>query len=164
MGKGAVPKREPRVGVRTEATFSRAPGSEGAVRVSQLVNSFTPLKRALVIELVRGGASLTTASKAAGISRRAAWEWAKRGRTEAGTERAEFAELLDRAAVQAREQPPPLSVADLVRLLEREARGGSVAAAKLLLERLDRGASKPADPLASFDELGRKRAQRGGGA
>ena len=51
------------------------------------------------------------------------------------------------------EQPgaeAPLTEAELVALLERLARAGSVSAARFLLERLDAGAS-PADPTRAAD-------------
>lgn len=121
---------------------------------------FSADRRERLLGMVSAGMPLTEAAAEVGVSRTTVDRWAGKGRREQGTDYAEFAQRLE----QARHGPDrPLTRGELVRLLERSARKGSIRAAELLLKRpweKQRPAETPKDPFAELDELAQKRRKR----
>lgn len=95
---------------------------------------FTVEKRARLLGLVEAGVSIERASESVGVTQKTVNRWVHRGRAGGDEAAVRFAEDLDRARGESDE---PLTTADLVRLLERAARKGSVRAITLLLDRLE---------------------------
>lgn len=139
---------------------------------------FTRERRDRVVELVAGGATISEAAAAAGISRRTVMDWQARGRANPGTAAGEFAAALAAARAGDADVPAegPLSEDDVVRLLEAQARRGNVAAMRLLLARAKlaradataaararAGRDAAPDALRAVDDLARARARRGPG-
>ena len=112
--------------------------------------------------MLEAGRTVEDAAAAAGVSGYTVHRWARKGRVEEGTEAAEFAERFD--AVREGRGDRGLSEADVVRLVEIAARGGSVQAQKVLLDRFQRQVpvSTTVDTAADeFDELKERRRARG---
>jgi transposase len=110
--------------------------------------TFTPERRERFLTLLGTGRNVEESCAGAGVGRSTVTRWAARGRERgADADAAEFAGRLDE--IREGRGAPSLTVADLVRLLEKAARKGSVQAMKLLLERSDR---KPAGLTARSDE------------
>jgi transposase len=106
--------------------------------------------------VLASGGSVAAAAAAGGVSRRTISRWCARGRLEL-TPFARLAAEADRAPPP---QAEPLGEAEIVELLEREARRGSVRACEVLLRRtLARrpSVSPELDPFAEVDELARRR-------
>jgi hypothetical protein len=125
------------------------------------------------LTLLERGDSIEDACADVGISRATVTKWAARGRKPDAPDdgSAEFAFRLDEIREGANE--PSLSRDDVVKLLEKAARNGSVQAQKILLERLEKenadtdgqgaGAqTEEADPFAALegDEVAQRRAKR----
>jgi len=133
---------------------------------------FTPDLRERFLTLVERGDSIEEACADVGVSRATVTKWAARGRKgnvlDDGS--VEFAFRLDEIREGANEEG--LSRDDIIRLLEKAARNGSVQAMKLLLERQekkDADTDGPAseshdeqDPFAALegDEVAQRRAKR----
>lgn len=122
---------------------------------------FTDDVRARFVGLIEAGSPISEAAGRVGVSERTVHTWLARGRREAGTPAAEFAVLVDAHLQGAADER--LSEADVLRLVERAARKGSVAAMKMLLERFEKekrgdgDETEKRDPLAEFDELAQRR-------
>jgi transposase len=116
---------------------------------------FSPERRSRFLGLLEGGRNVEEACAAVGVSRSTVSKWVARGRAGDG-EAAAFAEAFDaiRAADSGRGEDRPLDEDDLVRLLERQARRGSVPAMKMLLERLDRQRRDDRPPSPWGDAFG----------
>src|SRR4051812_7804653 len=93
---------------------------------------FTAERRERFLTLLEVGRNQEEALADVGISRATVTKWAARGRTEKGTPAAAFAERYD--VVRGGLHSAELRRDDLVRLLERAARKGSIRAIQLLLE------------------------------
>lgn len=96
-------------------------------------------------EALAAGGSIAQAAEAAGVTRRTIERWRERGRDELA--RAPLARLAleaDRPAAPS-DGVAPLSEADLVELLEAQARRGNITALRLLLERAQR--ARPIDDV-----------------
>jgi transcriptional regulator with XRE-family HTH domain len=115
--------------------------------------------------VLAAGGSLNQAAEKARVSRRTLERWRNQGRAEL-----EHASPIARLALEA-DRPAavaagPLSEAELVELLEAQARRGSVRAIELLLARRAKG--RPAetpradDPFREVDELAAKRRRERG--
>ncbi len=125
---------------------------------------FTTARRSAVLAAVRSGVSLEDASRRLDVAPRTVANWISRGRRERSGPYVDFAAAVERArAGHARELASRrLDTEALLRLLERAARNGSVAAAKFLVERIDRERAggrepNPSHPAGGFDELARRR-------
>src|SRR4051812_13074610 len=95
---------------------------------------FLPELRERFLTLLELGRTIESACADVGISRTTVNKWATRGRKEgASAEAAAFAERFD--AIRDLGPYVGLSNEDLIRLLEKAARQGSVRATQLLLER-----------------------------
>jgi hypothetical protein len=125
-------------------------------------------RRERFLTLLETGRNVEEACAAVGVGRATVTRWAATGRADPG--RAEHAAFADRYdAIREGRGDAGLAVVDVVRLLERAARAGSVQAMKLLLDRLDRTDSQETtadserDPFTALegDELGRRRRERG---
>src|SRR4051794_20692445 len=121
---------------------------------------FTPDRRAELVRLLASGRNMEESCAAVEVSRPTVTRWLARGRREKNTDAAQFAAEVD--AIREGRADPGLSESDLVRLLERSARNGSVRAIELLLRRLDRdrqlAPAATGDEFAEIDELARRRA------
>ncbi|MBA3358451.1 MAG: hypothetical protein H0U20_03225 [Thermoleophilaceae bacterium] len=124
---------------------------------------FTGATREAVLGAVRAGVSLEDSCRGLGVSCRTVSNWLSRGRREGSGPFADFARDVERARADHEREVAErgLGSADLLRLLERAARRGSVQAARFLVERLDRERaggreSNPSHP-GGFDELARRR-------
>lgn len=133
------------------------------------------LTSALIVEfeaLLRSGESFAAACDRVGVADATAHRWRRRGERETGTLRARFAvAVLDARQLGA---VGPLGEGDLVALVERQARNGSIRAAQWLLERQwperwarVRGRPRAAgsdeslvDPFEALDELAARRPAR----
>jgi hypothetical protein len=127
------------------------------------VATFTPERRGKLLGLLEAGRTVEDAAAAAGVSGYTVHRWARKGRVEEGTEAAGFAERFD--AVREGRGDRGLSEADVVRLVEISARGGSVQAQKVLLDRFQRQSAPVGNPTPGtadeFDELKERRRARG---
>lgn len=93
---------------------------------------FTEERRALYLGLLETGRNVEEACAAVGVSRSTVSKWAARGRR-GHPEAAEFAARFD--AIREGRGEEGLTDEDLVALLERSARRGSVRAIEVLLKR-----------------------------
>lgn len=110
--------------------------------------TFTADRREKFLELLASGRNQEEACAEVGVSRTTIRNWLARGRSAGGSpEATEFANGFD--AIRDLEPYIGLSQEDLIRLLEKAARSGSVRAAQLLLEkpweRKRRGDQDPLD-------------------
>jgi hypothetical protein len=130
---------------------------------------FTPERRERFLTLLEVGRTVRDACADVHVSQTTIGKWAARGRaTGATVEEVEFAVRFDAIREGTGSgQHRPLTSEDLVALLERAARRGSVQAMKLLLERPwerknpdGRGEADPTDPFAALDELAPRRQTR----
>lgn len=128
--------------------------------------SFTAERRERLLTLLGAGRNVEEACASAGVGRSTVSRWAARGRGPgADADARSFAERFD--AIREGRGEDRLSERDVLRLLERAARRGSVAAMKLLLERPWEGREAPApasedneeDPFTALerDELAHRR-------
>lgn len=129
---------------------------------------FSAARKARVLKALRAGDTIQKAAADAGVSRATVQAHVGHGRTP-GASKAErsFTEAFDR--IRSGQDLSPLTEDDLVRLLERAARLGSVTACKVLLARFAEGhgsgenatAQDEADPFAALeraaDELAARR-------
>lgn len=130
------------------------------------IGKFTPEARDLVIDAVASGATVAQAATVVGLGVQTVKGWITRGNKESGTPYAEFVAAIEFARSSAPRRTG--GEEELVSLLWVAARGGSVQAIRLLLERQKRegkggdGNSDEAqgDPLAEADELAQRRLGR----
>lgn len=128
-----------------------------------MTTHFTPEKRERFLTLIETGRTAKDAAEAVNISRTTVNKWVQAGRLDdAQPDKRAFAERYDALKVG----PNPdgrLSQDDIIRLLEISARGGSVSAMKLLLERpweKKQPEEEPKAPVLSLaDKLAARRAQ-----
>ena len=131
---------------------------------------FSPDVCGRLIGAIRAGEGVEEACAGAGISPRTFQSWMQKGvRPDSKPEYRQFRADVEAARVRCLNDS--LSDAELVRMLEKKAREGSIKAIELLLkrpwERSSRsdGDEKPGqDPLAEVDELASRRQQRAVGA
>ena len=97
---------------------------------------FTAERRERFLQLVEQGITQGEACREVGVGQQTVRRWRLDGREGRSPEAVEFSSRLDSIGDGTSEVP--LDVRDLVRLLERSARKGSVNAQKYLLERLER--------------------------
>lgn len=97
---------------------------------------FTPEKRARLLGMIEGGATMEAACAACDVTPLTVRRWHALGRAGRSPEHAAFAASLDAARESAvAGDDGPMTTAELVGLLERQARRGSVRALELLIER-----------------------------
>jgi hypothetical protein len=127
---------------------------------------FTRDRRTRFLALLEAGHNVEQACAAVGVSRATVTRWAAKGRVlGARDDHSHFASRLDEIRHGGGDGPVgPLGVDDIVCLLERSAKRGSVPAMKLLLERHERGDREvdgEPDPFSDLDgdELGARRAR-----
>ena len=120
--------------------------------------TFNSERREKFLTLLEVGRTVQEAAAEVGVTTTTVYRWAEKGRFEEDTERAEFSERFH--AIKDGTNEKRLGKDDLIVLLEKSARRGSVQAIKLLLERpWDRQVKeeKP-KPKSVIDELAAKRA------
>lgn len=124
-------------------------------------SKFTPEVRGGIIERVAAGISLADASREVNVRLGTVKGWLKRGRSEAETDYAEFAQRVEQARQGAAERPQPMDADELAAVVSQMARKGSVQAAKLRWEML-RALEEAPEPAETdeFDELRTRRAKR----
>jgi len=111
---------------------------------------FTSERRALYLSLLDTGRNVEEACAAVGVSRSTVSKWAARGRR-GHPEAAEFAERFD--AIREGRGDEALTDDDLVALMERSARRGSVKAIELLLKRpWEQLRGEQTTPRSPFDD------------
>jgi len=124
--------------------------------------AFDEERRARLLGLIEGGASLEEAAARVSVTRQTVFRWAARGKTEVGTPAAVFAERL--AAARGEDGADVASEEEALRLLTRAARKGSVTAAKALLahHRAQGQAPPVGNPFEQLGDLAKARASRHG--
>ena len=133
-------------------------------------HTFTAEKRAAVLVLMEAGYSMAEAAERVGVNRNTVTNYANAGRENRSPDHVEFAARFDRALGRDIPEDEGLTKRDLVRLLEKSAKNGSVQAIKLLLQlKADpnlfkqRAAEQPEEkPKSIIDELAQRRAAAGG--
>ncbi|KKL60475.1 hypothetical protein LCGC14_2204980, partial [marine sediment metagenome] len=85
---------------------------------------FTETRRFQILGAIRSDVSYADAAREAGVSPSTLRAWLRRGRRDSDGPYAEFAAAVEREKQAAAEEP--LSEAELVRILERQARHGSI--------------------------------------
>jgi hypothetical protein len=120
------------------------------------VITFTAERRERFLTLLEAGRNVEEACADVGVSRSTISKWAARGRSGEDTDAAAFAERFD--AVREGHTDASLTEADVLRLVERAARRGSVTAMKVLLDRFRRqaeskGGRSEFDALDEFDRV-----------
>ena len=90
---------------------------------------FTPQARGAVLQGLYAGLTLSEAAAQADLGAQLVRNWTTRGRSEAGTDYAVFAEAVDRARDAA--AAAPMCEGEFVGCLNRSVRSGSVSAMKL---------------------------------
>lgn len=123
---------------------------------------FSPELHKQIVSLFADGLNLGDVAAAADISKPTLTKWLTRGRKESGTPHAQFAHDVDAAKKDALESYP-MDRDELVRVVSRAARRGSIPAMKLRDEMLQREEApdedEPAKPdTGSLDELAERRA------
>ena len=134
-------------------------------------SKFTPQTRAALVAHIRQGGALAQACRESDIGVKTVEGWITRGRRDLATEGilseyAEFAESVDAARELA--DAEVVTEGDVVKMLERAAKKGSVSAMKILLGRFERqrkaadGEGQSDDPFDDLegDELAPRRAAR----
>jgi transposase-like protein len=123
------------------------------------VTRSNPDSVAAAADVLAAGGTIAQAATQAGVSRRTVERWRDRGRIELAD--AVFARLALEADRLPPEQQGPLSEADLVELLERQALRGSTRAVELLLRRVSKPASVDVDdPFIEVDQIAEYRRAR----
>lgn len=102
-----------------------------------MAERFTSERRERVLTLLEVGRNVEEAAAAVGVNPSTVHRWAARGRAKPAGDAGEFARRFD--AFRAGEADANLSREDLLRLLERSARRGSVQAIRLLLAEFPSG-------------------------
>ncbi len=122
-------------------------------------SKFTKGRQEAVLESLRAGVSLADSCRPLDVSAGSVSNWISRGRREQSGPFADFARDVERARAEREREVAGrgLDTGDLLRLLERAARRGSVAAAKYLLERHDREQDGAGGADGGFDGLAHRR-------
>lgn len=122
--------------------------------------------RGEVLGGLKAGLSQAAAARSAGVAPRTVEHWLTRGRREPDSAFASFVAAVE-AVREPRAQLPSGDMAEteLRAIVARLARGGNVAACRLMLELLRSepkapAADAPDDPLTAMDELAAARARR----
>lgn len=130
---------------------------------------FTPEITEGIIELVGDGLTLKDAALAVEVREKTVRNWLAKGRSEDDGPHAAFAEAIAEAQQEAESQEEPMDREELLLVVSKAARKGSVQAMKLMEEMLrankDPGDEKPQDPfdaLDAEDELARQRKRKAG--
>ena len=123
---------------------------------------FTPERRERWLSLIESGVPQSEACLDVEVSPTTVGRWRSNGRAGRSPEAVAFAERLD--AVTEGTSASALGVPELVALMERQARRGSVTAIRWLVERLEHAAEdvEPERSLDIFDELDGRRRQAAG--
>ncbi len=128
-------------------------------------SKFTTERRTQIIEAVAAGVSIADAANAAGVRHTTLKEWLAKGRADdAPDDFAAFAAAVDGARRASDERPEPMTRDELKHVVSDMARRGSVNAAKLyadILDREDEANDDPVDdgpnPLAAVDRHAARR-------
>jgi hypothetical protein len=118
---------------------------------------FTAEVEAALIDLIGDGLSLADAARQVEVSQKTVRNYLSRGRNDPDGKYGAFAAAVDGAKADAAEKEEPIDREELMLLLSRAARKGSVQAMKLLDEihvreaRAADGESEPADPFDALD-------------
>jgi len=119
-----------------------------------LTVKFSSEKRERFLTLLESGRTIGEAAADVGIARQTIFNWRNRGRLGDGEAQVEFAERMDAIGLE----DDGLERADLIRMLEKQARNGSTRAIQLLLERpwerkRETETKPPANPFAEIIEI-----------
>ncbi len=106
-------------------------------------SQFTPENRGALVERTAAGVSLPDACRDVGLRLSTVKTWLTRGRKEDGPY-SDFVLAIENARQAAADRPRPMTGIELRRRVSESARGGSVAAMKLMWEML-RADSAPGD-------------------
>lgn len=128
-----------------------------------MASKFTPQIRGGILERISAGASIEDACREVGLSTRTFKKW--KAKAKAGdVEYAEFFTAVEQARRDVQDRPDPMDEDELLRVVSKAARAGSVQAMKLRWEMLcaarnpEGEEDEPADPLDELeDELAAKR-------
>ena len=132
-----------------------------------MTSKFTPYNRAAVVAHLRRGGAMAEVCRDLDVRLKTAEGWLTRGRREEQGDYADFAEKVEAAREEARRAN--LDEDDVIKLLEKAARKGSVTAMTKLLDRFERKRKEqgqqeelPLDPFQALggDELAAKRRVR----
>jgi len=131
-------------------------------------SKFTPEICEGLVELVIDGLTIKDAARAMEVREKTVRNWLAKGRSEEGGPYAAFAEAIDEAQQEAEVREEPMDRDELLLVVSKAARKGSVQAMKLMEEMLrankDPGDAKPKDAfeeLDAEDELAKAREKRG---
>lgn len=109
-----------------------------------------------LIELVGDGLTIKDAALAMEVREKTVRNWLAKGRSDEDGPHAAFAEAIEEAQQVAEERVEPMDRDELLLVVSKAARLGSVQAMKLMEEMLRRGANddsdeKPSDPFDALD-------------
>src|SRR4249919_893940 len=109
-----------------------------------------------IIDLVSDGLTIKDAALAVEVREKTVRNWLARGRSEDDGPYAAFAEAIEEAQQEAEQQEEPMDREELLLVISKAARKGSVQAMKLMEELLRRGPDddsdeKPSDPFDALD-------------
>lgn len=118
-------------------------------------SKFTPEVTEGILELVTDGLTIKDAALAMEVREKTVRNWLAKGRSEEDGPHAAFAEAIEEAQQEAEEKEEPMDRDELLLVVSKAARKGSVQAMKLMEEMLR---AKPDDPRSEkpdnpFDEL-----------
>lgn len=120
-------------------------------------SKFTPEMTEGIIELVTDGLTIKDAALAMEVREKTVRNWLAKGRSEEDGPYAAFAESIEEAQQEAESTEEPMDRDELMIVVSKAARKGSVQAMKLMEEMLRRGANddsdqKPSDPFEALDD------------
>lgn len=119
-------------------------------------SKFTPEITEGLIELIGDGLTIKDAALAMEVREKTVRNWLAKGRSEEDGPHAAFADSIEEAQQVAEERVEPMDRDELLLVVSKAARLGSVQAMKLMEEMLRRGANddsdeKPSDPFDALD-------------
>jgi hypothetical protein len=130
-------------------------------------SKFTPEILEGLVELVTDGLTIKDAALAMEVREKTVRNWLAKGRSEDDGPHAAFAEAIEEAQQEAEVREEPMDRDELLLVVSKAARKGSVQAMKLMEEMLrankDPGKKKPEDPFEELDgpvDIGAARERR----
>jgi transposase len=119
-------------------------------------SKFTPEVTEGILELVTDGLTIKDAARAMEVREKTVRNWLAKGRSEEDGPHAAFAEAIEEAQQEAQDQEEPMDREELLLVVSKAARKGSVQAMKLMEEMLrvkrdDPEGEKPQDPFDALD-------------
>lgn len=129
-------------------------------------SKFTPEITEGIIDLVSDGLTIKDAALAMEVREKTVRNWLAKGRNEDNGDYSRFAQLVEEAQGEAEAQEEPMDRDELMLVVSKAARKGSVQAMKLMEEMLRRGndddseTEDPFDALDAEDELAQRRSKK----